>query len=71
MARNHRSYLPNLIRFSLAARLLQVDQLFNAWPHKNVVPPAAPLFEPQIEKKLSQLIEADVGIAPTSEDSKQ
>ncbi len=71
MARDHRSYLPNLIRFGLAARPLQVDQLFHAWPHKDVVAPADPFFEPQIQKKLSQLIEADVGIAPTSKDSEQ
>ena len=61
--------LPHLIGFRMAAVALQIDSLGDAFPSEYVMASSYPLGESQITKQTTQIVEADIGIRATPENS--
>ncbi len=61
----------HLVRFRIASRPLQVDQFLASFPVKNVMAATHPFVESQVQKKASQVVEANAGVATAAKNPEQ
>lgn len=71
MPRNDGADLPDLIRLRLATGALHVDQLLDPRSYEDVMAASHPFLESEMQEQSPQVVEADVRVAPASEDLEQ
>lgn len=71
MAEDDGAYLSHLIGLRQATRALDIDHCFDARLDEDVVASTNPFDESQIHQESPQIIEPDVGVRPTSQDSQE